>query len=289
MQPTETFEIKSKDGLSLYVEALSGQSASKKVLLIVHGYSEHGSRYRHLPEYLGQSFKTFYAVDLRGHGRSAGRRGDCDRFEQFVEDLECVIEALQKREPGAEWVLLGHSFGGLVSLSYLLQKKKVIFSCAIFSAPLLDLSMRVPPVKLAFAKLLLRTFPHLQLSDEVNPAHLSHDLSILESFVNDRLVHNKVTPQMFFQMSGAMQNVREHTGPLPCPSLFLVAGHDRVVSSGATLAFYRNLKSRDKQLREYPDFFHEILNETHKEKAFNDIKEWLTECTQKSKTQALNA
>ena len=58
-----------------------------RALLIVHGLGEHGGRYLHAPHYLKDTVGAVYCIDQRGHGRSEGIRGHCDRFTQFTDDL----------------------------------------------------------------------------------------------------------------------------------------------------------------------------------------------------------
>jgi alpha-beta hydrolase superfamily lysophospholipase len=261
----------------LFVDMWPGQTTtSGKVLLILHGLGEHGGRYKHFPQYLGESFDRFYAMDQRGHGRSGGLRGYSPNFDQFVTDLLRVATDVQTREPGKKIYLAAHSFGGLVALRTLLKEKKVPFQGVIISAPLLGVTLKVPAYKKALGEFLGRTFSKVQLSNEVNPSHLSHDPAVVAAYVNDRLVHSKITPRLYLDMMQTIEWVKHQTGPLAAPVIFLIPGQDKIVDSEKTLEFFRNLKFRDKELREYPEMYHEVFNETAKTKVFEDVKKWLT-------------
>lgn len=261
----------------LFVDCWQGTSGAGRVLVIVHGMGEHGGRYKHLPKFLGADFERFYAMDQRGHGRSGGLRGYAPSFDVFLADLKRVLNHVQERERGKKLVLLAHSFGGLVALNYLLKERKVPFVAAIVSAPLLGVTLKVPGYKKFLGEVLGRTLSKVQLKNEINPSHVSHDPAIVEAYVNDRLVHEKITPRLYLDMMAAMAWVNTQAGPLACPTLFLVPGDDRLVSSPQTLQFFRSLKYRDKELREYPEMFHEVLNEIGKERVFEDIRKWLTQ------------
>ncbi len=54
------------------------------------------------------------AVDLRGHGKSAGPRDNDYAVESFVADLEAVVDKLALKR----FVLVGHSLGGAVAIKY---------------------------------------------------------------------------------------------------------------------------------------------------------------------------
>lgn len=261
--------------LPLFVDCWQGQARDGSVLLIVHGLGEHGGRYKHIPAFLGKDFEKFYAMDQRGHGRSSGLRGYTPTFDVLVEDIKRVVAEVQNREKGRRLFLMAHSFGGLVALRMLLKERTVPFEAAIISAPLLGIALRVPPWKKFFGEVIGRVLSRVQLRNEVNPSCLSHDPKVVEAYVKDRLVHHKITPKLYLEMTRTMDWVNAQTGPLACPALFLIPGRDAVVDSKVTLQFFRNLKYRDKELREYPEMFHEVFNETDKEKVFADVGTWL--------------
>lgn len=266
---TSTADIK------LFVDCWQGNPGTGRVLLIVHGMGEHSGRYRHFPHFLSDTFERIYAMDQRGHGRSGGLRGYAPSFDTLLEDLKNVVREIESRERGKKIFLFAHSFGGLVGLNLLLKEKTLPFAGAIISAPLLGVTLRVPGYKKALGEILGRTLPKVQLTNEVNPSHLSHDPAVVEAYVLDRLVHEKITPRLYLDLMAAIDWVSVQSGPMPCPVLFVVPGDDRVVSSARTIEFFRNLKFREKELLEYPGFFHEAFNEVGKEKVFEDVKKWL--------------
>lgn len=280
MDNQETFTILTEDHIELFAQKWVGKGATinppSKILCIVHGFGEHGGRYLHVPGFLGDVFQSFYAIDLRGHGRSGGMRGDAPDIDTFVADLKHALIELRKREPTtSKFYLLAHSFGGLIALKLLLQEKKVGLEAAIISAPLLGLKLRIPKYKTVLANVLAHTVPRAQLSNEVNPSHLSHDPAIVEAYIKDRLVHRKMTPRLYIDLVRSMDWVVEQPGPLACPSLFLVPGSDKIVDSDRTLDFYRKIKYRYKQLMQYPHLYHEVFNEVDKAKVFEDVHQWV--------------
>jgi len=61
-------------------------------LLIVHGYGEHCGRYVHFMQWLAERGVACEAIDLRGHGRSPGRRGFVRRWEEYLDDLQAFLQ-----------------------------------------------------------------------------------------------------------------------------------------------------------------------------------------------------
>lgn len=81
--------ISNKDDGQLYYKVFRPKAKSKKVLIVHHGFGEHGGKYNLLVEALADKGYVIYLIDSRGHGRSSGVRGvgpfhgGCDYFPLF--------------------------------------------------------------------------------------------------------------------------------------------------------------------------------------------------------------
>ncbi len=96
---------------------------SSLTLLLVHGISSHGGHYEKGCRMLRQaSGAEVYAIDLRGHGASAGTPWDVDHIGQYEEDLSDVLARIRSEKPGGKIVLAGHSMGGGISLRYAMRR-----------------------------------------------------------------------------------------------------------------------------------------------------------------------
>ena len=90
-----------------------GGPADRPVMLCVHGGAANGHWY----DYVAPSFVADYrvlAIDLRGHGDSQWTDPPAYAYEDYASDLSQVVERLDLRD----FVLVGHSMGGAVSLTY---------------------------------------------------------------------------------------------------------------------------------------------------------------------------
>jgi alpha-beta hydrolase superfamily lysophospholipase len=106
-----------RDGTPLAVRVYPAPGAT--VVLAIHGSTGRGRYYHPLATYLSdRGHATVYALDLRGHGESGGRRGDVDYIGQLEDDLADVMAAIRRERPGARIVLAGHSAGGGLAVRY---------------------------------------------------------------------------------------------------------------------------------------------------------------------------
>jgi pimeloyl-ACP methyl ester carboxylesterase len=105
---------------SRYVEAaglklhyLDYGTPGRPPMLCVHG----GAAHAHWFDFVAPSLSADYhvrALDLRGHGDSQAAEPPSYRYQDYASDLAAAIEKLDLRD----FVLVGHSMGGMVSLVY---------------------------------------------------------------------------------------------------------------------------------------------------------------------------
>jgi acylglycerol lipase len=86
------------------------------VALIHHGAAYHGGAYVRLARSLAGVGIASLALDVRGHGRSEGQRGNLERSSTVLRDLTIATGIWRERHPDRRLVLIGESMGGLVAL-----------------------------------------------------------------------------------------------------------------------------------------------------------------------------
>jgi pimeloyl-ACP methyl ester carboxylesterase len=98
-------------GLGLHLTDWGNPSAPP--LILVHGGLDHSRSWDHLARALRTTFHVV-APDLRGHGESDWATGSSYSLADHVYDLTCLMKFA-----GFEKVtIIGHSMGGMVSLTY---------------------------------------------------------------------------------------------------------------------------------------------------------------------------
>jgi pimeloyl-ACP methyl ester carboxylesterase len=85
----------------------------KPVLVLLHGYCGSSAYWEKVTESLAQVTRVI-APDARGHGASSAPAADVYEMESFADDLEALLSHLGVQSA----ILLGHSLGGYITLSY---------------------------------------------------------------------------------------------------------------------------------------------------------------------------
>ena len=121
-----TFWLTANDHTRLYVNQWLPDGPPRAVVMISHGMAEHGGRYARLAQALCAAGLGVYALDQRGHGRTAeaGTIGLCaetDGWNKVVGDLASLNQHIGQQHPGLPIILLGHSMGSYISQAYLLH------------------------------------------------------------------------------------------------------------------------------------------------------------------------
>jgi acylglycerol lipase len=256
----------------LFVRCRKPADRPKALVLLTHGVGEHSGRYTHVAEYLSERGYEFCAYDLRGHGRSGGRRGHIDRYDELLDDLEAVLNHV--RITSVPVFLYGHSLGGQIVLNFLLKRQPDV-SGAIVASPWLRLAFKPHLLKLFLAKALLKIWPTFTQITSKDLTRLSRDQEFILSMKDLDLVHRKMSARMFYELTLAASEAFEGAGRIKTPLLLIHGGDDIVTSCAATKEFYDQIESPDKTLRIYPGMLHETHNELERESVLNDVAAWI--------------
>ncbi|MDZ4677989.1 MAG: alpha/beta hydrolase [Oligoflexia bacterium] len=265
--------FKGYDGSELFFQTWAQQS-SQAVILGIHGLGEHSDSYKLLAEGLMGSPYQLIMSDLRGHGRSSGKRG-VGTIDEFVLDIKLFHSVVKTRFSGKPIFFLGHSMGGLVLSKLLIRHGDFGARGAIFSSPLLDLSVQIPKLKRKSAGVLAAMAPNMTLYNEIPLNHLSHDKEHVGTMELDHLRHNRISPKLFVELLASMKYVFDCARKIQLPVLMQLSGDDKIVSRPKAEEFYEQLEAKDKELLIYEQFYHEIYNEVGRDKPFSDLKKWL--------------
>jgi alpha-beta hydrolase superfamily lysophospholipase len=273
-----TSVLKTRDGFDLFVRRWQEEGAPHRwTFVMVHGLGEHGARYRHLAEWFTPLGMTVYAMDQRGHGNSGGPRGHAPSLHALLDDVDAVV-TLARDESGGPIVLIGHSFGGLIAIAYVLEHPDRI-DRAIFSAPLLIAKVKVPAWKRQLASILPKVAPRLAVSNEVDPRLLSHDPEVARAYVADPLVHDRITGGLYGDTIARGEAFIARAPEVRVPFLLLHGRDDQIVDLVGSQRLFAGATVADRAFCVYPGMYHEVFNEVDCERVFQDIESWLTRRT----------
>jgi alpha-beta hydrolase superfamily lysophospholipase len=89
------------DGTPIFAHEWKTEITPKAVVVLIHGLGEHGGRYAHVAAAMNAAGYAFIAPDLRGHGRSGGKRGHFPSYDVVADDIQQTFSEATKRYPGA--------------------------------------------------------------------------------------------------------------------------------------------------------------------------------------------
>jgi len=78
-------------GVRIFTQSWRPEGEARAAVVIHHGLKSHSEHYDELARRLVGHGLAVYALDMRGHGRSAGQRAALDDFEELLADLDVVV------------------------------------------------------------------------------------------------------------------------------------------------------------------------------------------------------
>jgi len=246
----------------------------KAVVILVHGMGEHIGRYE--KNVIPHLMKNGYAVlgyDQFGHGKTKGKRGHNPNFNAV---LSCITEVIIKSEElfkGLPLFLYGHSMGGNVVLNYVLRHKHP-FKGVIATSPFLRLAFQPPVLKLKIGKLLYKIAPGLTMSNELNPNDISRIPEEVAAYVNNPLVHDKISPNYSVKFIETGQWALDNAQNLNVNTLILHGTGDKIIDHKASIEFNSNSKGKA-SLKLFEDGYHELHNDLCRDEVLKNITNWL--------------
>lgn len=246
--------------------------AAKAALVICHGVNSHGGQYIRAGEEFAAAGFAVTALDLRGRGRSEGERFHVETVDDYVSDLSLAIELAKSLDPGLQCFLLGHSAGGVTSVSYTLDYQDRIdglicesFAFRVF-APDFALTL------LKGASHILPDLPALKLKME----DFSRDPAWVAELLADPYTKDEAQPvETVAALVRAGDRMEQEFGTITLPVLILHGTADKATRPDGSQEFYDHAGSADKQLILYEDYYHDLLNDLGRERVMADILGWL--------------
>jgi alpha-beta hydrolase superfamily lysophospholipase len=245
----------------------------RAVVLLQHGLGEYSERYvsqygQLIPRLVASGISA-YAIDLKGHGRSAGPRATVD-VRDAVRDHLAARRKLQ--ELGLPIVLFGHSLGGLVTASSAAQDPAHVHG-VILSSPALLLKSNA--FGRAMALLLANLLPGLP-TVRLNPADLCQRRDIVDDVAADPLMHHgRVRALSGATMLAVSHEAWDRYPHWQLPVLVFHGTRDTYTDPAGSRRFFETIPAQDKTLRMVEGGYHELLNDQDGEDILRLIMGWL--------------
>ena len=94
-------------------------ASPRAVILMEHGIGEHIGIYEYWAELFCNKGFAFAGFDLRGHGRSSGKRGHTPG-RSAIDDLNLIVNQIYTLFPDQPLFLYGHSLGANLLLYFMI-------------------------------------------------------------------------------------------------------------------------------------------------------------------------
>ncbi|MGD2043534.1 MAG: lysophospholipase [Acidimicrobiia bacterium] len=239
---------------------------AKATIVLVHGHAEHSGRYDRTGTLLARAGYFVRSFDLIGAGATGGPRWDTADWEDFHDQLQGHME--WARDQGRPVVLMGHSTGGTIVISYLVENRPHP-DLVVLTAPLIELR---PTWQMKVLPILFKVAPKMWIPAPTKVEDLSRDPAVGEAYDADPLVSQGGTVRFGKALLDEMERVKSAWHEIDVPTLVLHGGQDVLVPTEGS-APMAELPTVERQV--YPDLRHEILNEPEGPQVIGDIVVWL--------------
>ncbi|MEM9136437.1 MAG: lysophospholipase [Cyanobacteria bacterium P01_F01_bin.42] len=257
----------------LYYRVWHPLQQAKGVVLIVHGLGGHGGQFVPPAEMWSSADLAVYTVDLRGHGRSDGRRGYINRWQEYLQDLNQIFQEGRRDYERVPLFLWGHSLGGLIALDYVLKYPESLAGLML-SAPAVG-QTEVSPILFTLGRLLSWIWPHFSLNLGFDPDACSRIPEVTKRYNRDPIRHTRGTARLSTEFQKAQARVMNAVSTIVTPTLLLHGGGDRITNPKDSLKLYKAMTTSNCRLIEYPEAYHELHLDLNQAQVMDDMSQWI--------------
>ena len=285
---------KTGDGPLLY-ETISGRinvvempsRSNSDAILCIHGFPCDARIFAYAGKKLSQAGYSVYSLDLPGHGKSDGQKGDLD-FDACLKSINQIIIELKKRSP--RLFILAHSMGSTFALWYAHLFDSI--DGLVLMAPYVRIAgikrSDAEPGNIAFVRLLLgRIFvPRGRVNvAKILPGYVKIGGSQLARMVQDSELNFEYSYRYFIDVIARRNSKVKEMADVHVPVLLLQGRDDRNVYPQVSEEFFKLLRTANKQIKIFDcgHWFYDAMfysqtseySEDDREKFISSIAEWL--------------
>lgn len=239
----------------------------EKAVCIIHGIGEYGGRFDRVAEVFRSHGIAVLSMDLRGHGESFGKKGDCAPRKRVLDDVTELIRYAHDMYPNSDLILYGHSMGGNIVLDYRCRGElSGRLAGYIVTAPWIRLVRSVPGILYRFVRTLSKIIPSFIISSNVDEKYLGNPESV-KPYHDDPMVHNKISLRCAvdgYEIGNALENGFMESGEKSkkIPLLLMHGDEDMICSVQGSRRIAERMKKNGENIIyiEWKGLFHEIHN-----------------------------
>ena len=112
--------------------------------------------------------------------------------------------------------------------------------------------------------------------DVIDASAISQDQAVVDAYIHDPLVYRgKIRARLGVELLKVMRVLPNLMPEIHLPILIMSGAIDRLSNPEGSQILYERVGSRDKTIKFYDGFCHEIFNEPGREQVFSDMDDWL--------------
>jgi alpha-beta hydrolase superfamily lysophospholipase len=247
-------------------------------LAIIHGYGDHAGRHSHFMRWIAGRGVACAALDLRGQGRSDGKRGFIQKWDDYLEDVRAFLSSDVLRAKSTEPLfVLGHSHGGLIAA--VATERGLLEPCrvrgVILCSPFLVSRLERQRWNAVLARVLNLVAPAMPVASGLADEWMSHDPEMIAESRQDPLCVRTATARWYLGQMKAQREAMSSAGEFRLPLLAIAGSDDPIADPAGTERFVSRAASVDKQFRLYPNQLHELLRESDRQSTFEELIGWM--------------
>jgi len=260
------------DGTELFYRRIQPKTKAKAAIILIHGFGDHSGGLQNIITSLAKNQYIVYAVDLRGHGKSSGKRGFIRSWSEFRGDIYELKKLVSLEKPQLPLYVIGHSMGGVIALDYSLKHSEGIAGVVAISPGI----SYEPTAFERFGVLVMgKIKPDLRITKSGNFQLEAKDPALQAKYNPEGLRHNTATPGLGRGLLKASKRVVNNALSLKVPLLLQYGLDDKITPPKKLNQFFNQVGSKDKQVLEYPNARHRPFDEVGREKFLGDLIRWL--------------
>lgn len=248
----------------------------KAIILTVHGLGLENRAFKYFGEAMTARDYVVYAIDVRGFGAWADAAGGEDiNYKKCCGDINAIIDAMKRLEPGLPIFLLGESMGGAIALN----------AAADLDGKICGVIASVPSAERVGARKLNMTVAMHFLKGPNKSFNLGSQIAaqatakpeLREIWANDLKAKNNFSPKELIQFALFMQRTLGRCKDIKKTPVFMVQGlKDNLVKPQGTFDLFSNVSTDDKTILVIGNEEHLILEtDTQSPLVINSLDTWL--------------
>ena len=251
-------------------------SHPRALVFMFHGLHLSSSIFTEMAHHLHLNHFVAVAFDQQGHGLSGGVRGTVYDLEDYSQDcLNFILKVKALYSDDLPVFLAGLSMGGSLCIMTALRRPDLVKGIILFGA-----ALAVDP---NFQPIVQKTVSLLNSCCCKNLGLFSIDQKVVcrnqyyESYFreNPEFFNGKLNVRTVAALLGGFRRIQNQAHEVTCSVLLVHGENDKVASCLQAKEFFKNCKSKDKEMLIYPEMFHVVTYEPEFEEIMGKCINWI--------------